>query len=331
VAYFDLENAPSTYINQHLCLLRPNPSKVDGKFLCHLLLSEKYQRRFAFLSDNGAKAGLNLPAISNFSIELPSLVEQRRIAAILDEWDEAIATAERLVNEKRSRKSALVKLLIDDCKRDIAELENICSLTNKKVDLASQHDDRQSIELEDVESETGRLFEQPDRAQKGGIRNAFEPGDTLFAKLRPYLNKFYFAEEGGVASTEMWVLRPIARVCVPRYLYFLVQSRHFKAEANRPSGSRMPRADWDVVRETPLPLPSLKAQNKIVDTLNAAESEVRNSIRLIDQLRLQKRGLMQKLLSGDLPVPVSIDRLMPGGQDIDHAVGSDEQRAEATG
>lgn len=30
-------------------------------------------------------------------------------------------------------------------------------------------------------------------------------------------------------------------------------------------------------------------------------------------LRRQKRGLMQKLLTGEWPVPESIDRLMPGG------------------
>jgi type I restriction enzyme, S subunit len=48
----------------------------------------------------------------------------------------------------------------------------------------------------------------------------------------------------------------------------------------------------------PISLPKLSVQQNIAHTLNTAQQEITLLKKLADQYRTQKRGLMQKLLSG---------------------------------
>ena len=52
----------------------------------------------------------------------------------------------------------------------------------------------------------------------------------------------------------------------------------------------------------PICLPELSVQQNIANTLNTAQQEITLLKKLADQYRTQKRGLMQKLLSGEWPI-----------------------------
>src|SRR5690606_15663836 len=93
------------------------------------------------------------------------------------------------------------------------------------------------------------------------LKTRFRSGDVLFGKLRPYLKKWALAQSDGICSTEIWVLRANDQMTTSRYLYFLIQTRPFLSAANRTSGTRMPRADWGVVSELEVPIPSLERQH----------------------------------------------------------------------
>lgn len=251
--------------------------------------------------------------LESLRVPLPPLFEQRRIAVVLDAWDDAIATTERLIDSERRRHRALVQRLIDERIAPKSELLAFARLVTAKVDPQTRND-RASIELEDIESRTGRVSGRTMLDITSGPRNAYEKDDVLFGKLRPYLAKFVYASEPGITSTEVWVLRADENKCRPRFLYFLVQSRHFLAAANKQSGSRMPRADWEIVSATPLPLPTLNEQDAIVQTLETSEAAISITATQADRLRFQKRGLMQKLLTGAWRVPASADALIPSGR-----------------
>jgi type I restriction enzyme, S subunit len=270
----------------------------------------------ASATHGGVFTNLTTSILKEFRLRLPPLPEQRRIAAVLDAWDTAIATAERLVGAKRSAFEGLVHRLIDQSEVTRSELCDFATLINAKIAVEDAPFDF-SIELDNIESGTGRLRGMTDASELLGQRAHFKADDVLFGKLRPYLKKFWFSNEDGMSSTEAWVLRADTKQCLPRYLYFLVRSHAFLGEANRPTGSRMPRADWDWVQSTPLPLPGTNEQGRIVDVLTLAEERWAVSGDHVTALLHQKRGLMQQLLTGKLRVPESIDRLMPDGGRVD--------------
>ncbi|MEO6353687.1 MAG: hypothetical protein ABIO19_11740, partial [Burkholderiaceae bacterium] len=61
------------------------------------------------------------------------------------------------------------------------------------------------IALENIESWTGRFIETDTEFEGDGI--AFEAGDILFGKLRPYLAKAYLANSAGEAVGDVFVIR----------------------------------------------------------------------------------------------------------------------------
>jgi type I restriction enzyme, S subunit len=288
----------------------------DPTFLAHAVNFEDVAKQKAALGKGHSVVHIHAPDLAKLMLWLPPLPEQRRIAAVLDAWDTAIATAERLVEAKRNSLRGLIDRLIDRSAHPRTELCDFARLVSDKIMVDDAPYDG-SIELDNLESDSGRRLGITAVDGLQGQRAHFHADDVLFGKLRPYLRKFWFADEDGMASTETWILRADTTKCLPRYLYFLVRSHAFLGEANRPTGSRMPRADWDWVQSTPLPLPGTNEQGRIVDLLTAAEDSCRVSLDHVSALRTQKRGLMQQLLTGKIRVPESIDSLMPGGGGAD--------------
>ena len=74
-------------------------------------------------------------------------------------------------------------------------LKDVVSLRNDKTDEASPEEDY--LELEDLESGTGRILNRRNTLEVESAVTRFKKGDVLFGKLRPYLEKYYEAEFDG--------------------------------------------------------------------------------------------------------------------------------------
>lgn len=181
--------------------------------------------------------------------------------------------------------------------------KEIASLSKEKYNPKKETLNLPCIELEHIESETGRLLGHTNSLSQGSIKNRFKPGDVLYGKLRPYLKKYYFPDFEGVCSSEIWVLRNQKGKIRNKYLYYLVQTNRFNKSANISIGTKMPRADWNFVSETIFPIPTLKEQDKIISVLSTWDKAIKLKEKLIEQKKKQKKGLMQKLLTGKMRLP----------------------------
>ena len=81
VAYVD-DLPDETFVNQHVCLVRPHPQYVSGLFLSFVLFSEIGQKQLA-LAMYGLKQGLSLGDIRDLVVPIPSLQEQEQIASLI--------------------------------------------------------------------------------------------------------------------------------------------------------------------------------------------------------------------------------------------------------
>jgi type I restriction enzyme S subunit len=76
----------------------------------------------------------------------------------------------------------------------------------------------------------------------------------LFGRIRPYLHKVSVAPVDGICSTDAIVLRPHAEHWGQAVL--AIASDDFVVNAVQTSnGTKMPRADWKVIREFPIAIP----------------------------------------------------------------------------
>ena len=134
------------------------------------------------------------------------------------------------------------------------------AIRESAVQTASQ--EIPSVEYDDVVVEEGCLNKDisSKEMKKSGI--LFDGSQVLYGKLRPYLHNWLNPDFKGVAVGDWWVLKPID--LNKNFLYRLIQTQQFDNIANQSSGSKMPRADWNLISNSEFMVPfSKEEQGKI--------------------------------------------------------------------
>lgn len=202
---------------------------------------------------------------------------------------------------KQGYKQTEVGLIPEDWECYI--MDNICSLTNKKYSPIVNAKSYRCVELEHISSGTGRLLGYVNSKNQLSIKNIFENDDILFGKLRPYLRKFFYATFNGVCSTEIWVIRANSKFLIPKYLYYIIQSRPITELCSLTIGTKMPRMEWSVMRSCKFAIPPLPEQKTIAFALSDVDELILSLEKLIAKKKNIKLGAMQELLTGKKRLP----------------------------
>jgi len=145
-------------------------------------------------------------------------------------------------------------------------VSDLCDFVGVQVDPASRADDVY-VGLEHVAS--GR-FVRTGTGMASDVQSskyAFEPGDVLYGKLRPYLDKAILAGDYGICTTELLVLRPKEGVD-PRFLVSVLHAPSFVEHAVAgTTGVQHPRTSWNHIRDFELPAFEPDEQTKIANLL----------------------------------------------------------------
>ncbi|MFG1271673.1 restriction endonuclease subunit S [Xanthobacter flavus] len=154
------------------------------------------------------------------------------------------------------------------------------------------------LELEDIEKDTSRIVERlrvSDRDSQS-TKSEFEPGDILYGKLRPYLNKVVVANEPGYSTTEIVAIRPFLRMC-PEYCALAFRRPDFVAYVERLGrGTKMPRLRTPDAIVAPFPLPPLAEQHRIV----AKVDELMGLCDRLEAARAGREALRDRLAAASL-------------------------------
>ena len=130
--------------------------------------------------------------------------------------------------------------------------------------IGLEHIQQQSLRLEGIGSS--------DNVTSQKFR--FCSGDVLFGKLRPYFRKVVKPKFEGVCSTDIWVLRS-KNGYSQNFIHYLVATTDFIETCNiGESGTRMPRADWNYLKNTTWLLPPLLEQEAIAEVLSSLDDKI---------------------------------------------------------
>lgn len=129
------------------------------------------------------------------------------------------------------------------------------------------------IGMDHVESQTMRLLGTVPASTMKSAAVRFEPGDVLYGRLRPYLNKVYRPDFPGLGSAEFIVLTPSVRLDGD-YLRYLLNSADFVRFATGLNTGDRPRVDFSQIAEYLVPLPELGEQRRIVGVIEAQLSRI---------------------------------------------------------
>ena len=131
-------------------------------------------------------------------------------------------------------------------------LGDLCDPIKESVDPTGCADSTY-VGLEHLESARFTRCGETSSSAVRSMKSAFRRGDVLYGKLRPYLDKAVLAQDDGICTTELLVLRPRADVD-PRFLLGVLHCPDFVNHAVRgTTGAQHPRTSWSHVRDFRIP------------------------------------------------------------------------------
>ena len=130
--------------------------------------------------------------------------------------------------------------------------------------------------MENIEGKTGRFIETSTEFEGNGT--AFQEGDIVYGKLRPYLQKVWLATFDGNAVGDFFVFRAKEN-CRNKLLFYIMISDGFTCMCNGATfGAKMPRVSSDFIRGMHLYLPPMVEQDAMISYLDKKCEEIDNFI-----------------------------------------------------
>lgn len=289
-----------------------------------------------FINNNQGTAikGILKKDIKALKILMPPLKEQEKIAEVLITWDNAIASIEKLIGAKTGLKKSLMQKLLTGKVRfrgfGEAAMGGKLPADWKKLPLKSCAD----VRFSNVDKKTDKTeravklcnymdvyanenitdeisFMNASASAREIERFALHRGDVVITKDSEAPDDIgiptYISQEipDLVCGYHLALCRPKKTVASGRWLAKWFQlpqvKRYFISRAN--GVTRFGLATKDLY-ELPLWCPSVAEQERIADVIELADREILLLKKRLSELKQQKSGLMQKLLTGDIPVKV---------------------------
>lgn len=159
------------------------------------------------------------------------------------------------------------------------------------------------IGLEHLEKDKGIVgFSSADKVKS--TKNAFQEGQILYGRLRPYLNKHDIASFSGVCSTDILVLEAsvlVANVLVDKFFNLPFFIEYVVANSK---GINLPRVSEKTILNTTFPLPPLSEQQRIVERIEklfAKLDEAKERLQEVaDSFAARKAAILHKAFTGEL-------------------------------
>ena len=293
-------------VNQHVCIIRTN-SKVNPKFLCDYIQTQRIQNHIKSLQTGGSREGLNFEQIRSFPISLPSINEQNKLTCLLDKINERIATQVRLIDRLQSLMIGLNNSLYEQYGNDI---------TTSFMELGYSYSGLSGKSAKDFGS--GKPFitylnvysniivDETDyqyvRINDGEKQNIVRTGDVLFTlssetpeevgigsvylgEKEVYLNSFCF---GIHIERNQLAYSP--------YLSYYVTSTAFRKFiypfAQGSTRFNLCKADFE---KASIKLPSLDNQKRISAMLDCIAEKIRAEKAILEYYNIQRQYLLRQM------------------------------------
>lgn len=294
----------------------------DG-FRAYLLKHPWVKNELKKLATGSKVYGISKTNIAKLEIVLPPLPEQQKIASILCKWDELIATQTQLIKAKEKQKTSLMqKLLTGEVRfpgfKEEWEEKSLTEITEYLGGAAFKSKDQVDYGIKWLKIANvgiGKIKWDDTAYLPQSFINEFDKyrlivGDVVMALTRPILNnKLKIARI--ISSHDESLLNQRVAKLIPRennsllYIYYLhqLQSTVDLISATI-AGTDPPNIGLKELESITVPVPKIKEQSKIALVLSAIDEEIQSLKDELEAIKLQKKGLMQQLLTGKIRVKI---------------------------
>lgn len=288
--------------------LRPDPARLDRMFLTYYLRSPSF---VSWASNEVSGAKMPRVVMKSFwqqEIPLPPLAEQKRLAAILDDADALRAKRQKaLAHLDDLLQSTFLTLFGDPVTNPMGwEKAILGEITTIDAPMVNPTDGGFQNLLhygpDRISKNTGVLLPAKTAKEDEITSGKFlcSPGEVLYSKIRPNLNKVALVTERCLCSADVYPVRPTDKM-TKEFLWSVLRSSAFldyaatcSTRANIPKMNRKEFAAYDC------PLPPLPLQQRfaaIVEKIEAQKARHRAHLAELDTLFA---SLQSRAFSGEL-------------------------------
>lgn len=272
-------------------------NNIIPKYIFYLFQTINWQ---AF-NEGSTLPSLSANTIMNIKTLMPPKEEQKKIVGILGTWDRAIEELTGLIAEKKELKRGLMQRLLTGTQRlpgftkpwKKDSLSNLCDIETGKKDVNEGNPAGQYPFFTCAKT---RTFADTFSYDKEAILIA---GNGDVGNCQYYNGKFEAYQRTYILSnfrTDVGLLFQILNTKMSRY-----------AESQKQQGA-MPYIKLGTLTDFIVYMPEEPEEQKaIADVLSKADAEIDLLNQQLDVLKEQKRGLMQKLLTGEIRVKVDTE------------------------
>lgn len=308
-------NGPRGLLNQHIYQVRPS-AEVDLEFLYLQML---HITGLIEASAHGFKSNLvhvRKSDITDQKCYLPPLPEQKAIAGVMSLWARSIQQLGDLIAAKNRLKEGMVQQLLVGKRRfrkfanHVHEQVRLNNVLEKVTDSVTPVAGEMYREIGIRSHGKGIFHKEPVSGELLGNKRVYRVVagcitlNIVFAWERS-LAVTTERETGMIASHRFPMFRPDPKKTLAEYVLLHLLS-HEGSEAlglASPGGAGRNRTlSQTVFLKTPISLPPLDEQRQIVAFVQAADREINLLKWQLAALKEQKKGLMQKLLTGQIRV-----------------------------
>ena len=293
---FFISKVPNTVsLSAYYDIVKAKNDSVNTLFYDAFMKSAPAKRLYQQIATGSLdeKKRVHLSELNKQLVPYPRKKEQEKIAEVLSCWDNGIEILEKLLEKKQLHKKALMQRLYSRKKtkfdKKIYKLGQL--FTNRKETNCT------NLELLSVCDGVGII----PRSQLNAKDNSNEDkskylkvciGDIAYNTMRMWQGRCGVSNYLGIVSPAYTVCIPTEKINV-NYMYYMFKTPHMIHDFWRFSQG--------IVEDTL----NLKFNNFSiikVEILNNCDEEIRLLDNKLEMLKLQKKGLMQKLLTGEIRI-----------------------------
>lgn len=296
------------YIDRTLLLFEEFHQEIDKTFFAYVLyLLFEIEKQKA---PGGIIKTITKEVLSQFTVKLPKIKEQQKIAACLSSLDEVITAESQKLEVLKDHKKGLLQNLLPQAGETVPkfrfkEFEDSGDWQETTLTQVADYENGKAHEQDIADDGKFIVVNSKFISQDGEVKKftntAFLPatkGDVLMV-LSDIPNgkaiaKCFLVEEDNRYTVNQRICRITPRNVNSKILYYLLnRNPYFLAFDDGVKQTNLRNED---VLNCPLFIPEeSKEQEKIADTLSSVDDLIKAQIEKIEALQLHKKGLLQGL------------------------------------
>ena len=290
-----------------------NKSKMSFKYLTQYIQSHNFQNELHKRTIHVAfPKKINLGEINHCNIIKPPLKEQEKIADILSTWDDAIAKQEQFIEQKHVFKKGIMQQIFNQSLRFIEFKENWKTVNvgsfmierNKQIPKNDKYPLMAFAAYKGVTEKGDRYdreFLVTDEETKKYKQTEY--GDFIYSSNNLETGSIGLNKYGSATISPVYSIFQIKKSSDYIFISNLLITKKFINSMVRYRQGVM-YGQWRIhasdFLKIKVSIPCLEEQTKIANFLTIIDDELTKQTEFLDQLKLQKQSLMQKLLTGQV-------------------------------